>query len=62
MEDFIRSKTAAASESCGTHFGETKLVASTEGRPAAARAWIRANLTSVGTWNGEMEKKAREGR
>src|SRR5215831_7938925 len=41
--------TAAASAICGTHFGETKLVASIAGRPASVSRSIRPTLTSVGT-------------
>src|SRR5262245_2649242 len=41
--------TSAASAICGTHFGDTKLVASIDGTPASASASISATLTSVGT-------------
>ena len=42
--------TSAASASCDTHFGDTKLVASTEGKPAALRRSISSILTAVGTY------------
>src|SRR4249919_3957965 len=41
------AKTSAASASCGTHFGLTKLVASMLCRPAADRRSINAILSAV---------------
>src|SRR5204863_8719519 len=41
--------TCALSATCGTHLGETKLIASIAGRPASVRRSIRPTLTSVGT-------------
>ena len=38
-----------ASASWGTHFGCTKLVASTTGSPAASRRWMNSALASTGT-------------
>src|SRR5512134_2017861 len=45
----MRSSTSVWSAICGTHFGETKAVASTAGRPASARRSISSTLTAVGT-------------
>src|SRR2546422_11548832 len=43
------AKTCALSDICGTHFGETKAVASTAGRPASASLSISSIFTAVGT-------------
>ncbi len=40
---------SAASASWGTHFGCTKLVASTTGRPTASRRWMNSAFASTGT-------------
>src|SRR3546814_11291428 len=40
--------TSAASASCGTHFGLTKLVASMQRRPVADRRSISSTLAAVG--------------
>ena len=45
----MRAMTSAASAICGTHFRETKAVASIAGNPAAVSASISATLASVGT-------------
>src|SRR5215208_1654434 len=45
----MRSSTSVWSAICGTHFGETKAVASTAGSPASARRSISSTLTAVGT-------------
>ena len=42
--------TSAASASCGTHFGDTKLVACIAGKPAVLRRSISSTLTEVGTY------------
>ena len=43
----MAASTSLFSASCGTHFGLTKLVTSTTGRPAAASMLARSILTSV---------------
>src|SRR5260221_11197567 len=44
------AKTCALSDICGTHFGETKAVASTAGRPASASFSMSSILIAVGTF------------
>ena len=44
-----RATSSAASASCGTHVGWTKLVASTIGSPAAMSRWTNSALISTGT-------------
>src|SRR5207249_3427454 len=45
----IEAMTRALSDICGTHFGDTKLVASIAGSPASVRRSMSATLISVGT-------------
>src|SRR5262245_499057 len=45
----MRSSTSAWSAICGTHFGDTKAVASTACSPASASRSISSTLTAVGT-------------
>src|SRR5687767_12442691 len=45
----MRSSTSVWSAICGTHFGETKAVASTAGSPASARRSMSSSFTAVGT-------------
>src|SRR5258708_25366758 len=46
----MAAKTCALSDICGTHFGETKAVASTAGRPASASFSMSSILIAVGTF------------
>ena len=46
--------TSAASAICGTHFGDTKLVASIAGRPASVNRSMSPTLTAVGTSPGSF--------
>ena len=46
--------TSAASAICGTHLGDTKLVASTAGSPASLRRLTSSTLASVGTTPGSF--------
>src|SRR5688572_21873161 len=45
----MRSSTSVWSAICGTHFGDTKAVASTAGSPALARRSMSSSFTAVGT-------------
>ncbi len=51
--------TWAVSAICGTHFGDTKLVASTAGSPASVRRSMSSTLTSVGTTPGSFCRPSR---
>src|SRR5689334_1578974 len=55
----MRSSTSVWSAICGTHFGETKAVASTAGSPASARRSISSSLTAVGTSPGSFCRPSR---
>src|SRR3954468_14063854 len=55
----MRSSTSVWSAICGTHFGETKAVASTAGRPTSARRSMSSSLTAVGTWFGSFCRPSR---
>ena len=53
----MRASTSAASASCGTHLGDTKLVLSITGSPAAVSWSISCTLTSVETWQGSRRAR-----
>src|SRR5208282_5909287 len=55
----IAAMTCALSAICGTHLGETKLVASIAGRPASLSRSMRPTLTGVGTIAGSFCKPSR---
>jgi hypothetical protein len=44
----MRPMTSAPSAICGTHFGETKLVTSMLGKPAAVRRSTSSTFTAAG--------------
>jgi hypothetical protein len=51
--------TCAASPICGTHLGETKLVASITGNPAALSLSISSIFTAAGTTPGSFCRPSR---
>src|SRR3954468_6421802 len=55
----MRSNTSVWSAICGTHFGDTNAVASTERSPAAASRSISSSFTAVGTSPGSFCRPSR---
>src|SRR5262245_31012934 len=55
----MRSSTSVWSAICGTHFGDTNAVASTDASPAAASRSISSSFTSVGTSRGSFCRPSR---